>query len=106
MARRTEEFVGCIHGIDRAEGVVLDVWVYRKGHSVRLSGPIEHSVHPSNATDSNGWKREAGIVWHLTDMIFTPRLLLESPETKKTLESLKQKAAELGKQQHEPSKPR
>jgi hypothetical protein len=103
MAARTDEFVGCIYGIDRATAVVLDIWVYKKGRSVRLSGPIEHSVHPSNAANSNGWQREAGIVWHVTDTIFIPRLSLNSPETKETLERLKGKAAELGKQQDKSS---
>jgi hypothetical protein len=60
-------------------------------------------VHPLNAADSNGWKREAGIVWNVTDTVFVPRLLLNSPETKETFEQLKREAGELGKQQHKPS---
>lgn len=111
MARRSgtrkssaEELVGCIHGIDRRKAVVLDIWVYKKGGSVRLSGAISHSVRKSNATNSDGWRREAAIVWELTDTIFVPEGLLNSRETKETLERLKLKAAELGKQQDEPSK--
>jgi hypothetical protein len=105
MARRSgtrkssaEEWVGCIYGIDRKKAVVLDIWVYKKGSSVRLSGPISHSVHWSNAANSDGWRQEAAIVWELTDTIFIPGLLLNAPETKEQVERLKLKAVEMGKQ--------
>ena len=105
MARRSgtlktsaEELVGCIHGIDRRKVVVLDIWVYKKGRSVRLSGTISHSVHWSNAANSDGWRQEAAIVWELTDTIFIPGLLLNAPQSKEQVERLKRKAVELGKQ--------
>jgi hypothetical protein len=42
----------------------------------------------------DSWKREAALVWNITDIVDVPRLAINSDSDKKTYERLKQKADE------------
>lgn len=69
-------------------GNVVTVPVYVKGTAVYLSGPHgRHLVHPSN----EGWRREAALVWHFSNVLDVPVVLLGS-------ESEKQAKAEIRRQ--------
>jgi hypothetical protein len=93
VSRKNIEELSCyLYGINRKFEVVSIV-VYVKGKSVRLSGPHgSHHVHPSNERGYDGWKREAALVWNLTDIEAVPRVLLNSDSDKTKFEALKQKA--------------
>jgi hypothetical protein len=70
----------------------MRIAVYVKGKSVRLSGPHgSHNVHASNEQTLDGWKREAALVWNLTDIEDVPRMLLNTETDKHILETLKRK---------------
>jgi hypothetical protein len=64
-------------------GNVVTVPVYVKGTAVYLSGPHgRHLVHPSNERSLEGWRREAAHVWHFTNVIDVPAVLLGSESDK------------------------
>lgn len=74
MARKTrkstaEQLVSRICGL-KPNGDAISIHVYKKGRSVRLSSGMSgsHLVHPSNEGSSEGWMREAVLVWRLTDV--------------------------------------
>jgi hypothetical protein len=74
MARKTrksttEQLASRICGL-KPNGDTIMIHVYKKGRSVRLSSGMSgsHLVHPSNEGSSEGWMREARLVWNLTDM--------------------------------------
>ena len=95
MAKRNvERLEAYIYGIG-AGHKVESVAVYKKGRSVRLSGPHgTHLVHRSNEGSTRGWMREVMLVWHLTNLISIPAELLGSESDKKKIEDLERKAAE------------
>jgi hypothetical protein len=87
-----EELSCYFYGINR-EHKVVSVAVYVKGKSVRLSGPHgSHLVHPSNERSHEGWKREAGLVWNLSDIVGVPRVLIGSESDKKQFARIKEEA--------------
>jgi hypothetical protein len=90
VSRKNVEELSCyLYGINRKFEVVSIV-VYVKEKSVRLSGPHgSHHVHPSNERGYDDWKREAALVWNLTDIEDVPRVLLNSDSDKKKFEALR-----------------
>jgi len=94
MATKAEELVCYIYGIDKNHEV-KSIVVYKTEKSVRLLGPHgSHHVHSSNLGSLEGWKREAALVWNITDIVDVPRLAINSDSDKTTYERLKQKADE------------
>jgi len=92
--RNVEELSCYIFGIN-SENKVMVIAVYVKGRSVRLSGPHgSHAVHPSNIGGIDGWKREATLVWHLSNTVDVPRALLNSAFEKSKREELERIAAD------------
>ena len=102
MARRSgsrkstaEQMVMKIYGL-RPNGDVASISVYQKGRSVRLSGPNgPHNVHPSNVGNSDGWIREARLVWKLTDIYHEHPVHADPEESRERLAALKAKGEEL-----------
>jgi hypothetical protein len=81
-----------LYGIDRKFEVMI-IAVYVRGKAVRLSGRHgTHLVHPSNEKSLEGWKREAALMWNLTDIVDVPRVLLNSEIDKRKLKELKETA--------------
>lgn len=86
----TENMSCYIYGINQKSDVVT-IAVYTKGRSVRLSGPNgSKPVHGSNARNVEGWKREAGLVWNLTDLIDVPVMLFNTDKDRRAFEGPKQ----------------
>jgi hypothetical protein len=95
MSMKPENLLGYICGIDQDYEVMV-VGVFIKNNSVQLLGPDgSHQVHSSNNFDMDGYKREAAIVWDLTDMFEIARDRINSPEVAEKTVLLKRKAAEM-----------
>ncbi len=93
MSMKPEELLGYICGINKKYDVMV-IGIFVKNSSVQLLGPNgSHMVHSSNNIDMNGFKREAAIVWDLTDMFDVPRDKINSEEVVGRIAQLKQKAA-------------
>ena len=74
----------------------MTIGVFRKGNAVRLLGPDgSHLVHSSNNNDIDGYKREAELVWNLTDVFDVARDKLNSEEVIAKIAQLKLRAAQL-----------
>jgi hypothetical protein len=88
--RNAEQLVAYIYGLN-GTGEVESVAVYKKGRSVKLSGPnfTSHNVHPSNVGGPGGWMREISLVWFLTDMVEVSAPLLNSDYSREQVEKLK-----------------
>jgi hypothetical protein len=94
MQMKPEHLRGYICGINK-DYEILVIGVFRKDNSVRLLGPNgAHMVHSTNNFDVEGYKREAALVWSLTDMFDVARDKLESKEVVERIAMLKQKAAD------------
>jgi hypothetical protein len=89
--------VGYLYGInDKAD--VVEIMIRRDDRDVSLSGPGgSHPVHPSNAGSIQGWKREAAVVWHLSEVINIPGMAADSASSRQRLADLEAKAAKLRK---------
>jgi len=84
-----EKIVCCLYGINRQYEVVR-ISVYVRGPDVRLSGPNgSHPVHASNKRTIDGWKREAALVWHLSNVKDVPDFLFGSGSEKRVYEELR-----------------
>jgi hypothetical protein len=94
MQMKPEHLRGYICGINKAYEILI-IGVFRKDNSVRLLGPNgAHMVHSSNNYDVEGYKREAALVWGLTDMIDVARDKLDSKEVVERIALLKKRAAD------------
>lgn len=108
MARRsgsrksnTEQMVMTVRGL-RPNGDAVSISVYRKGKSVRLSGPHgSHLVHPSNERTSDGWLREAVLVWNLTNVYDEHPVYTDREQSREQFAALKAKSEKI-KQAAEP----
>jgi hypothetical protein len=90
---QTEELKAVIYGIRRSDGEIARISAYKKGKSVRLSGPHDSKiVHPSNEGSIEGWSREAALVWGLSDVYNTHPLYEDAEYAKQRLEQLKTKS--------------
>ena len=102
MARRsgsrkstTEQIVMTICGL-RPNGDPVSISVYKKGRSVRLSGLNgPHLVHPSNERTSDGWLREAILVWNLTDVYDEHPIYTDREQSRERFAALRAKGEEL-----------
>jgi hypothetical protein len=102
MARRggsrksnTEQMVMTICGL-RPKGDAVSVTVYRKGKSVRLFGPNgSHLVHPSNERTSDGWIREAILVWNLSEVYDEHPVHVDREDAQRRFAALRAKGDEL-----------
>ena len=57
------EYVGCL-AKTTADGARVRVQIYRRGRYVELRrDTYEHSVHPMNRANVDGWIREIDVVW-------------------------------------------
>jgi len=80
----------------RPNGDAVSVTVYRKGKSVRLFGPNgSHLVHPSNERTSDGWIREAILVWNLFQVYDENPIYVDREETQKRFAALRVRGDEL-----------
>ena len=69
IMRPTIQCVAVIFGLKRDTGEIVRISVYEQKDGMRLSGPHgPHSVHSSNLGSIDGWRREAALVWGLTDV--------------------------------------
>ena len=74
----------------RPDGEVVRVAVYRRRKTVHLAGPQgSHIVHPSNEANAEGWRREAMLVWKLTDVYDTHPMRINTKREKEKFELLK-----------------
>lgn len=89
----TERLVGYLYGInDKAQ--VVEIMIRRDDRNVSLLGPAgSHMVHPANASSIEGWKREAAVVWHLSEVINIPGMAVNSALSQQRLADLEAKAA-------------
>lgn len=95
MYMRPEDLVGYICGINKDYEVMV-VGIFIKDNSVRLLGPDgSHLVHSSNNIDMHGYKREAEIVWNLTDMVDVARDEINSDAAVERIAQLKKKAGQM-----------
>jgi antirestriction protein len=93
MSIKAEELLGYICGINKKYDVMV-IGIFVKNNSVQLLGPNgSHMVHSTNNIDMNGFKREAAIVWDLTDIFDVPRDKINSEEAIEKIAQLKQTAA-------------
>ena len=92
------EIAVILYGINR-QGSVVRISAYDQGDNVRLSGANgTHNVHLSNSKDIDGWKREAALVWKLTDLIdIDPRHATEA-FSKDKIDELTRKAEDRKRQ--------
>lgn len=94
MPMKPEDLRGYICGIGKDYELMV-VGIFINHNSVVLLGPDgSHQVHSSNNFDMAGYKREAAIVWHLTEMFEIARDRINSPEIVEKIAELKQRAAE------------
>lgn len=95
MPIKSEDLSRYICGINK-DYEIMTIGVFRKGNAVRLLGPDgSHLVHSSNNNDIDGYKREAELVWKLTDVFDVARDKLNSEEVVAKIAQLKLRAAEL-----------
>jgi len=95
MPIRSEDLARYICGINK-DYEIMTIGVFRKGNAVRLLGPDgSHLVHSSNNNDIDGYKREAELVWNLTDVFDVARDKLNSEEVIAKIAQLKLRAAQL-----------
>ena len=102
MARRsssgkstTEQMMMTICGL-RPNGDAVSITVYRKGKSVRLYGPNgSHLVHPSNERTSDGWIREAILVWNLSEVYDEHPAYVDLEERQRLFAALRAKGEKL-----------
>jgi hypothetical protein len=84
-----EQLICCLYGINPKHEIAR-IGVYVKDGDVRLSGPNgSHPVDVSNTRTVDGWKREAALVWNLSDLMDVPHFLLGSGTDKAVQEELK-----------------
>jgi hypothetical protein len=92
---RPEDLAGYICGIN-TDYEVMVIGVFIKDNSVRLLGPEgSHLVHSSNNFDMHGFKREAEIVWNLTDMFDVARDEINSEAAVEKIAQLKKRASQM-----------
>jgi hypothetical protein len=97
-SRTTEVPVMRICGL-RPTGDTASITVYRKGKSVRLSGPNgNHIVHPSNEKTSQGWIHEAILVWNLSNVYDEHPIHTDIEQSRQQFAALKAKGDELKRQ--------
>jgi hypothetical protein len=95
MPIKPEDLVGYICGVNKDYEIMI-IGVFVRDNAVRLLGPDgSHVVHSSNSMDANGYKREAVLVWNLTDAFDVARDKINSDEIVDKIAQLKQKAGEL-----------
>jgi len=69
VMRPTNQCVAVIFGLKQNTGDIVRISAYEQKDGVRLSGPRgSHSVHSSNLGSIDGWRREAALVWGLTEV--------------------------------------
>jgi len=91
----TEQIEMDICGL-RPDGEAVSISVCTKGKAVRLSGPHgSHPVHPSNESSSDGWIREAILVWNLTDVYHEHPVYLDQEKARERFAALRAKGEEL-----------
>jgi hypothetical protein len=89
---QTEELKAVIYGMRRSDGEIARISAYKKGKSVRLSGPHDSKiVNPSNEGSIEGWRREAALVWNLSDVYDEHPLYENAERAKQRLDELKAK---------------
>lgn|ERR1700692_174356 len=102
MARRggsrkktAEQVVMTICGL-RPNGDAVSITVSRNGKSIRLFGPNgSHLVHPSNERTSDGWIREAVLVWNLSEVYDEHPTYVDLEERQRLFASLRAKGEKL-----------
>lgn len=69
ITRPTNQCVAVIFGLKQDTGDIVRISAYERKDGVRLLGPHgSHSVHSSNLGSIDGWRREAALVWDLTEV--------------------------------------
>src|SRR5262249_19216898 len=87
--QNVEQLICCLYGINPKHEIAR-IGVYVKDGDVRLSGPNgSHSIDASNSRTIDGWKREAAVVWNLSNLTDVPHFLLGSGTDKAVQEELK-----------------
>lgn len=95
MHMKPEDLAGYICGIN-PDYEVLVIGIFIRANATRLLGPEgSHLVHSSNNFGMPGYKKEAAIVWGLTEMINIARDEINSAAGVDKIAQLKIRAAEL-----------
>ncbi len=79
----------------RRNGDIARISAYQLKDGVRLSGPNgSHIVHASNDRTIEGWRREAALVWNLTNVYDVLPIFENDEHGRQQYEELKAKSAE------------
>jgi hypothetical protein len=81
----------------RPNGDAIVIHVYKKGRSVRLSPGMSrsHLAHPSNEGSSEGWMREAVLVWNLTDAYEEHPMYADAEQSRERFKALQAKGEKI-----------
>src|SRR5579862_4343859 len=92
--QRANQITAVIFGL-RENGDIARISAYQLGDAVRLSGPNgNHIVHGSNERSVEGWRREATLVWRLTDVYDIHPMFANGEDEKQRYAELEVKSAD------------
>jgi hypothetical protein len=92
------QIAAVIYGL-RRNGDIARISAYQLKDGVRLSGPnFSKIVHGSNDDSIEGWKREAVLLWDLTDVYDAHPMFANSEHEKEKYAALEAKGAQRKRQ--------